>query len=74
MKIDIVGAVNLLRRPRVLVLLSAAPVGFVALHLVLEKIGYDPLPLLPLVALVACFVYSYYLALQYRSKKEEEDR
>lgn len=61
MKIDSPGMMAFLKKPRNQVLLVAPVLGFMALHFALGKMGYNPLPILPFVALVTCFFYAYHI-------------
>lgn len=60
---------RLLLKPLTLALLIAPVLTFVILHLTLEEFGYNPLPLLPIVALVGSFFYSYHVTNWLRKRK-----
>lgn len=69
MKLDVNGMVVFLKNPRNLALLFIPVLGFIMLHLALEKLGYDPLPLLPIVGVIVGFFYSYYLTMWLKERK-----
>ena len=60
--------VRFLKRPRNLALLIAPIIGFILLHILLERIGFHPLPVLPIVAMVSTYFYAYYLTMWLKNR------
>ncbi|HRG55232.1 MAG TPA: hypothetical protein PLG56_04275 [Lacunisphaera sp.] len=56
-------------RPINWVLLVLPIAAFILLHIILQKLGYNPLPWLPLVAMAASFFYGYYVTEWLKKKK-----
>lgn len=72
MKIDVYGMASFLKNPLNLALLVLPVICFIMLHFALVKLGYDPLPGLPIVALVSCFFYAYHITNWVKNRKNSK--